>query len=361
MGLSGPVRIGTDDATYYYQITSSLVSYKPNHTATGQILPFSKFLTFIYPFKIYSPLDILFTNLLGISFLPYFTFKLADYLLKEKKTASFAKKLILFCPFTMANGLILMRDIWIVTFVVAGSYFFLKRNYFAVAVSVGYIAFIRFGSLIFFFITLLILCKYKLNHTLSSMVVSNLVFVLLIVLIIASFVFAFPLLITLSEGKLSASLFRGDIIRFFVRVDDDVFLLKLIKLPFLPRIILLGIFFFFAPFLKFQFYTLGVFNIRAIMTLLVTPLVLIFCWSNILKSSLFGISTPRNNIRYIFLISVFIAICLGIFSLQIRHKTVLMPFIYILMASGKYLPRGKYLLFITMCCFIIVTIQFVFL
>jgi hypothetical protein len=261
----------------------------------------------------------------------------------------------------MANGLILMRDIWIVTFVVAGSYFFLKRNYLAVAVFVGCTAFIRFGSLCFFFIALLILCKYKSDHVFSSTVVSNFLFVLFIALTITVFFAMLPFLITISSGKLSASLFREDIIGVLTRMDADAFLLKLTKLPFLPRIILLGIFFFFAPFLKFRFYTLGVFNIRFIMMSLVAPVVLIFCWSNILKSSLFSISTPRNNIRYIFLIAVFIAICLGVFSLQSRHKTVLMPFLYILMASGKYLPRGRYLLFTTTCCFIIVVVQFVFL
>jgi hypothetical protein len=291
--------------------------------------------------------------------LPYFTFKLAKYLLKEEKVASFAKKLILFCPFTMANGLILMRDIWITTFIIAGSYFFLKRNYFAVAVAIGYTAFIRFGSLLFFFVVLIILIKYKMNRIFSSMVVANLLFALFIALLIAVSILTFPLLITISKGKLSTSFFREDLTSFLTQTDS--FLIRLMKLPFLLRIFLLGIFFFFTPFLKFQFYTLDIFNIRSIMMTFVTPIVLFFCWNNIFKSSLFSIYTPRNNIRFIFLIAVFIAICLGVFSLQFRHKTVLMPFLYILTASGKYLPRVRYYCFTTICCFIVIAIQFVFL
>jgi hypothetical protein len=360
MGLSGSEGIGTDDATYFYQITKSKILYTPNRVALGKILSFSKFLTLIYPFKINMPLNILYINLLGISFLPYFTYKFSCTVLKQEKIASLAKKLTLFCPFTMSVGLILMRDIWITTFIIAGLYFFMKKRYLLMLLMVTCTAYIRFGSLVFMFLGLLVLFKYKLNSLISSMVISNIFFALTIIIVTLVFLLSLPVLIRISDGKLTESLFRGEFIGILTRIDENATIVKLMRLPVLVRTPLLTIFFFFSPFLKLQAYTLGVFNVRNIMYATLTPLLFFCYWRYVIKSTFFGVMYI-SNIRFIVAIAILFALGLGTFSLQGRHKTVLMPFLYILAAYGWYLPHKKYKFISAFGTLCIIAIQFIFL
>jgi hypothetical protein len=351
MGLTGSKGIGTDDTQYFAQITQEYISYPKIRDIQHN---FSTFLMIFYPFPVRHPLNILIPNLLGITFLPYFTYKLACSLLNKDKVSSLAKKLILFCPFTMANGLILMRDIWIVTFVVSSLYFFSQKKYYIVLLLAFLISFIRFGSMIFLTVGLLILYKKKINTFLSSGL-SNIFYISSILVIIAMFFIILPFLVAISGGKLEESIFRESFLTVLSNMDEDAFIVKLMQLPVIMRIPLLAVFFFFAPFLNFKIYTIGVFNIRTIMYGILTPVFLFFCWYNVVKSLLYSLYN-KSNIQFVSLVVILFSVCLGIFSLQVRHKTILMPFIYILTAYGFYLPKTKYNVIITVLSTVIFSI-----
>jgi hypothetical protein len=341
MGLSGREGgIGTDDVRYFAILTSGNISYVPLSNADSY--PFTTFLSVLYPFEITKPLQILIPNLLGITFLPYFTYKFAFALVKNKQISNLSKKLILFCPFTMANGLILMRDIWITTFIIASLYFFIAGKYYHIILPFFLIAFIRFGSLVFLGSGLLILYRNNIKNYFDSKF-TNVFYGFTIVAFITIFILIIPLLQELSEGRLENSLFResfADILQS-IALEDDVFIVKLMNLPLIPRTISLTLFFFFSPFLKFQMYTDELFNIRVIMFKLATPLLLCFCWSHIAKSFLFSFKYA-THIRIILIIAIIWALSLGTFSLQIRHKTILMPLIYILTAYGYFMHTRRY-------------------
>lgn len=340
LGLSGPEGgIGTDDIRYFEKIVD--VPIKCTSTATWiESYSFSDFLDFIYPFTVYSPLNIVLLNLLGISFLPYFTSKFAEALRLDTSVVKLSGALVLFCPFVMSNGLIILRDIWTATLVVAGLYFLLAKQYFVLLLSILLIAYLRFGSILFLILGLLILFKEKIYGLFATKRQAFAICLLILLSCIICFKILFPFLILLSDGKLESSLFRESFVEVLAEQDEGATIVKLAQLPIWVRVPLLSLFFFFAPFLKFTCYTEGVFNIRTVMSGIISPVYLFFCWKYIIKSFFIGCIKKTEALTIIQIVLLF-ALALGTISLQIRHKTVIMPFLYILVAYGYHLPKSK--------------------
>ena len=129
LGLSGPGGgVGTDDVRYYAWLLEGNVPYNIKFNIYGDIHPYANLLKIIYPFQIYNPLNILIINVLGITFLPFYVNKLTFALTNNNKVSDLAQKFTLFCPYSMAMGLIIMRDMLITTLVFASLYYFLQGN-----------------------------------------------------------------------------------------------------------------------------------------------------------------------------------------------------------------------------------------
>jgi hypothetical protein len=354
MGLSGPEGgIGTDDGSYFAGITSGQHVYV---SRTLSDRPFSVFLKFLYPFSIIRPLNIIIPNLLGIAFLPYFTHKFSFILFNNSEISLISRRLISFCPFTMAMGLILIRDIWIVTFIIAGLYFFQKNKFVGLGICVLLVGYIRFGSLVFLGTGLIVLSKSKLNNIVGKQI-SNIIFSMSLIGIVFLFYAILPFLVEYSDGRLQETIVREKFaIDYLQKNFEDSTIAKLTQLPYIIKIPALSIFFFFCPFLKFKAYTEGIFNIRTVMSTLLTPLLLFFSWKYIMKSLIAGIFN-KSEIRVFVLLAIIISICLAVFSMQVRHKTILMPFLYILTAYGYCMSEKNYNVIAMLFTFAIIAVQ----
>lgn len=340
MGMSGPPEIGgTDDVGYFETITDAPMTCSPRRQSF-EISHFMLLLDFLYPFKIYIPLNVIILNLLGITFLPYFTSKLTFLLFQDSKVAKLAGLLLCFCPFVMLNGLIILRDVWTTTLVIASLYFFASKRYCIFLLLTILLGYIRFGTIIFLVLGLMVLLKERIYTLFVTNRQALLVSICIVVVSIIFFFCMLPLLLTFSDGKLETSLFRESFVDVLALQDEEATIVKLARLPILLRIPLLLLFFLFAPFFKPECYTDGIFNIRAIISGILSPIYLFFCWKYIIKSFFIGFfrkTTALPIIQIVFLC----ALALGTISLQIRHKTVLMPFLYMLVAYGYYLPKMK--------------------
>jgi hypothetical protein len=258
----------------------------------------------------------------------------------QKKTAFLAKKLILFCPFTISNGLILQRDIWVTTLFVACLFFFIKKKYISSIIMMVFTGYFRFGSLVFIAVGIMIILKYKLDLFFPRGVKSTLFYILIIVFVLICFYNLIPFLVVISAGKLQSGLFRENFLWVFENNDQNSFILKLAKMPVFPRTMLFTLFFLFDPFLKRYSFS-GDFHIVWVMMHIVTPIYLFFCWPNIGKSFLYSLNN-KLKVKYIIVIAILGALCLGTFSLQERHKTILMPILYVLTAYGWYTSHKKF-------------------
>jgi hypothetical protein len=343
LGLSGPEGgIGTDDVRFYAKLVDGDVPYAIQFNIYGAPHPFTIFLGVLYPFHIYTPLNLVIVNILGITFLPYYTYMLTRLITSDDRVANLSQKLILFCPYSMEMGLIIMRDIWITTFTVSGIYYFISKKYWHVAFIGILIIFIRLGSFAFFTIGILVFIKRVIYSYVHNQKQSKLIMTLLFILAIISVYFLLPYITVISEGK-SEGLFRSNFATYLSSVNEDGTLLKLMYLPVWLRTPALTLFFYFCPFLELDIMSNGVFHIRGFLGTM-SPVYMIFLWKGVFNTCLniFFNKSFQSKISSIVYLSILFALCLGTISLQVRHKTVLFPFLYILAAYGWYIPTKRF-------------------
>lgn len=343
LGMTGPENgIGTDDCRFYAQLVEGRVSYAILFDLY-RTFNFVKFLQVLYPFEVYTPLNIIIPNLLGIIFLPHYVNRLSLQFTDSTATPLMAERLFLLCPFTTYYGCILMRDMWIATFVFAGLYYFIQKRYLAFAICTALIVYIRFGSIVFLGAGVLIIMREQLYAHFSTRVKGRMVLLIILGIVMALFMVTFPYIQKLSGGKLEDGLFRASFFTKLERMDSDAFLLRLMQLPFPLSLLSLTAFFFFLPFLSLTFHTFGIFNMNRLFCAFLTPLMFLFLWKAIIQTVLQNLSLKQYRpVKTVVYMAIVYAMCLGSISLQARHKTILFPLLCILAAYGLGNVDKKY-------------------
>lgn len=350
LGSTGGVEgLGTDDYNFYNRlITHDEIRYN-----------YTKFLRYIYPYEIHSLLNVVLVNLLGIIFLPHYVNRLSLQFTDSAATSLMAERLFLLCPFTTYYGCILMRDMWIVTFVFAGLYYFIQKRYLAFVICAALIVYIRFGSIVFLGVGVLIIMREQLYAHFSTRVKGRMVLLIILGIVMALFMAAFPYIQELSGGKLEDGLFRASFFTKLESMDSDAFLLRLMQLPFPLSLLSLTVFFLFLPFLSLTFHTFGIFNMNRLFCAFLTPLFFLFLWKNIIQTVLQNLSLKNHSAikTMVYMVLVF-AMCLGTVSLQARHKTILFPLLCILASYGMWNVNKKYANWSYLAVVFLVAIQF---
>ncbi len=328
LGLTGQEGIyGTDDARYYAQIVGGNVSYVVQVTVVDQFM-YSILLRTLYPFEVYTPLNIVILNLLFAVFIPVLVYKLSFSFFKDEKLSKTASYLSLFCPFTVYFSCIIMRESFIATMVLAGLYCFKEKKYLLLIIPVISILIIRMGSIVFLLGGMLVVLKSKLAQYSRY---GNLFFLILLLILVGGAYVFFPLLQELTQGKLSDSLIRS--------TDDEFWegstLARIMSLPFPLNILFSTAFFIYAPILAIPMPVNGHYLVSTFFQGVFTPFFFFFLWKYIYNALSSFFVKHELDVKNVILIIFIFAILLGTVSLQSRHKTVLFPFLCILAAYGK--------------------------
>ena len=333
LGLTGGVGI-TDDTAYFAAASDTHYS---NITISGHATRDSfwiQLIRFLYPFKIIDPINIIILNVfMGLSFLPYLTAKISEELFHDKKIASYAFLLITFCPFCWQGGLIIMRDVPTLILILTAFYNFLKKRYLLVAGAVTLLILIKMGFIVFLIIP--VAC-YIISRTGKGLTLSKVLLTLLIVIgTVAFYLFIIPNLSAITGGKMTDDdIFRSNFLGFLQRSNEESLLVKIYGYPIIVRIPLLILAFLTIPMLKFSFgYTAGIgFIPRYVLMVGIYPIYIMIFSRYIFNTVAF--KYKERNVKMMMTIVVLIALALGMVSLQVRHKVVLMPFLYMLAAYG---------------------------
>src|SRR5690606_11923902 len=107
---------------------------------------YSYFLRWVNPLPMRHPFDAIFANVWGLALLPPLARELTSRLTNLPRAGHVTFWFMATCFFTMANGLILVRDAWVATCLVAALVFVLHRRYYAVALAVALGAILRPAS-----------------------------------------------------------------------------------------------------------------------------------------------------------------------------------------------------------------------
>ncbi len=132
-------------------------------------------------------------------------------------------------------------------------------------------------------------------------------------------------------------------IQNYLNEYPDSVITKIYNLPLIFRIPLGFLFFIFLPYLSMDFYVNSYFDIRKFLLNFVMPLLSIFYLKYLVtavvsySTAVVSYSKDKNNIITFVLLTYFIAIFfISQFSLQYRHKTMVMPLFYVAIAYFYY-------------------------
>lgn len=362
MGLTGPEGgVGTDDVRYYAGLPNVQITYSTERMDIAENNPYTILLSWIYPFHIYNPVQIVILNIIGICFLPYLTHRTAEIIMDDKKVATIAQNLMTFCPFILSIGLIIMRDIICTSIILAAFVCFANKKYLIFLAFTGLLAFLKFGFVVFLVI---ILACYYVGHGLENTHNkrgSKSMYILMLTVFFALFVvLIMPRLGELTGGRITSdSLFRDSFLEYLEGANEGSILVKLYSLPIFLRIPALIVTFLIIPPLTLNIFYDGIFIPKNLLQNVFAP---IFWWFLYYYFFMFCISIKKHTSKgkTLFWIIILLALALGMISLQTRHKAVLIPFMYIAMGYSMAYPYKKYSALLVLLTIVFIMAQLVY-
>lgn len=344
-GFSGGLGIGTDDARFFAAAVG-LTPIKIPLVYNLTYNPYSKILRVIVqilPFKNIHLLDLLFFNVFGIAFIPIFTSKVAYILTKEKNIADLSYKFSMICPFIMSNGLILVRDGWTAVLFIGSIYFLLSKRYIPLIALSTLLFYLRISSGIQLIVALLLFFYYQFHNYRSDYVKKALLFLITMIIILAISSALFPVVKQYAEleGITNNIFFRKDFVESFMARGIETsgkssIFYSISTQPFYLRIPLGFIFFLCAPFLSIKNLTnFGIYIPRQFLAQSFSILFL-FYFKYLTQSVMYIWKNKDFAMRIVAVVFFIILLSTSQMSLQFRHKTIIMPLFYILVAYGFY-------------------------
>lgn len=336
IGFSGPRGIGTDDGFFFSQIATSI----PYETYVANITPFSKLLHFVSLYPVTHPFDILFFTVMMTVFIPVFTREVALIITNQKKVAKLAFILVGICPFTLSNALILVRDGATVALFMGSLYFFLKRQYLTMGILASLLFYVRIASglqLVFALAFFVLLRLIQFRRTSSK------IFYLLVIFLAGSIVISlfYPTIYTYLEGKhiiVNSSFIREGYVERMAQgtaTSDSIFF-SIYQKGLLIRVPFGFLYFLFTPFFVPRYIIKnGIFIPRVLLENIAA--VLFWFYFKWFVQGIFKI-WKGNNLSLKFTVLTYLALILMLsqLSIQFRHKVMILPLFYIIVAYGYY-------------------------
>ncbi|TKB09916.1 hypothetical protein [Desulforhopalus sp. IMCC35007] len=350
-GLSGPEGgIGTDDTYFYTQATKD-VDFSRNgalRAYSSVMHPFSIFLgTFVQMIEFFREchlVDLLLLNVFALSFIPSLCSLVAVRCLPlwyesplGPNSIQLAYWLALMHFSLWADGLILIRDGWTALFFTVALFSLINGSIFKFLIATICLAYFRIASAI-----MLVCSVMPLLLPISIKKLKKYAFLILLPL---SAIVVIVIAYAVSSGYVDEkqiSFLRNDYVNSFIanaadKKQDSSILFILSSMSFYLRIPLTFVFFFCAPYTSLNIVTDGVFVPRLLLNFFagVLNIVLLKWWvQSLVVAFQIWLKKRTDLLLYLhltYLIGIFLV---STMSLQLRHKTMLLPLLCVLAAHG---------------------------
>jgi hypothetical protein len=328
---------GTDDLFFFQEATRHGISYRGDRSMGMQ--HYSIFLEFfnniVKLYKIPKLIDLLFVNVFAFTFIPLFTKKVAEFLKFQETSIRLAFYFSAICPIMIINGLVLVRDGWTAMLLIASIYFVLERRFILLVLSLFLSFYFRIssGALTLAFVTVILLFSVK--DDIPTYKPHKKIFY--IIWIIAGILVSIPSIIFfLKINKINNTIFREGILGFIASSSDSKSAANFIyHLPAPLRIFIAPIFYFGSPFLSLKgFIYNNAIIIRSVIAQIFPLLFIVYFTLFVQFIGLLIKMNKRKIISLLFFTFIAAIVILSLLSTQPRHKTMLMPVFYLLVAYG---------------------------
>lgn len=352
-GFSGPgFGIGTDDSFFYSQVARGLPWDFPVRQAYSLVLhPYSVFLRtagapLSLVFSTTHPLDFLYFNTLGLSLLPMFTAGIASAFFRDARTTRVAFWTVLFCPFILSSGIILMRDGWVAAMFAGAIWSSLQKRWLVMFVFLASILFLRLASGIMVAGSIIVLAPVYFSSDAGRWKRSDGFLRLVIPVAVVGVSVAIAVSLYLGFDRWDEA-FRSDFLNSTLRNSaahdsGTSTFYRLSALPWPLRVPLALVFYIGSPFLSLHgLYIKGLWIPRAFLTntfALAFPVYAALFTRGILRAF------KSRHVGALALLAVFIfdMVLVSQASMQLRHKIPLMSLFYILVGYGATSPFDRH-------------------
>ncbi|MEM7746883.1 MAG: hypothetical protein AAF346_01420 [Pseudomonadota bacterium] len=360
LGFTGPGALGTDDNFFYSQIAPHVPHDFPlRDDYFGVIYDFSKahrlvLSVFIALFGTFHPLQVLIFNATGLALASVFVAALTQRLGFDERQQRLAFWLMLLCPFCLANGAVLLREGWLAACFAMTLFGCVRRQVLPLFIALAIAYVMRFesavlltgnvGLMLFFMVNSRLEETpsgpvYRLYFQAGRVAIQFAVVLLLIGVIVAVGPTLLPLI-----GK--AALGRPEFVETFIRSVSEreggtSTLYTISTLPLYASLPLGLLFFAGAPFLALNLIVIDGTFIPRYLLQNIFALEMIILMPYFLRGCLHALK--ERNALYVGLLAVFVVdtLLLSQFSLQIRHKVMIMPAFYLLCVIGTLYPDNR--------------------
>lgn len=300
---------------------------------------YSTFIKTIFPFRINHPADVIFFQSAIGTILAIESGKLSFHLIGNARLSRLVAFLTVISPYYwMFGGVILIRDTSVAALFVVTLNCIIERRW-VMSVVLFFCQFLLRPSTALLSLTLY--CFYKFDY--EKLKISRMIF---LGIIFGSFLYVFHELILQTIIDFAIGIYNGtsagggvslvgrSLISELVSSDRNQIFISIQNYPLVVRYILNGLYVFFFPFVSLEdISSMQRFDIRFILLSLIVPILNI--WLNAWFITALFTKNPefshRGRIVFIFLLGI---VLIGTYSMQGRHKTVLMPLFYILAMYG---------------------------
>jgi hypothetical protein len=358
-GLSGGLGVGTDDCSFFFQVSEPGALALPEgcQRYSGKGLHrYTRALSVLSVFPVRHPLDALFANVWGAAMLPVFVRGVASWLSGSGRAARSAFLLAAICPFTLSNSLVLVRDGWTATLLIGALAFVVHKRYVWAAVCVAAAMYLRMGSGALALVVL-VFVGYASSVVSARRPTSRLVRMAAGAALGGLILGAVTLAVgaALTERGMELQFYRADFVASFLSENSsDSTLFSILSQPAPIRVPLSFAFFFGSPFLKLGSVFAGdIFVIRSLLAAVLFPLLTLVTMPYFVRGGHFAVKRRDWVALALFTGYILALLVISQSSLQLRHKTLVMPLYYVLVGYGmsRSLPTGRLLGWLVVAAF----------
>jgi hypothetical protein len=346
-GTTSPVSSSWTDDSHFFSLLADEVParlyVRDQYFLYSQT--FSTLIRILTPLPIVHPMDAIFFQSGTAALLATFTRRVVLQLGGDRQLAGVVFALVVGCPFLMMNGgVILIRDTLAAALLVYTISCLLGRHWLPAAGAVVLQLAVRPGTgLILLPVVLIVFQGDILAFARRHPAAAPFALIGIPLLLVAAIVLAWDILMALAPALLSAALLSAGGVELFGRevIDDltstenvNVVFLSVQDLPFPIRVVLNGAYMFLYPFLSPRYAFSGEgFDLRSITLNLVFPVYAIWLNAWFIAGAISRRHVLGRERELVWAVIVGLLL-IGTYSLQTRHKTVLLPLYYIVVAIG---------------------------
>jgi len=339
-GTTSPLAVSwTDDSFFFTSVADTVPAELFTREDYWLYEPvFAQLIRLITPLPIGHPLDVLFFQSGTAALLATFSAKLMLQLSRDRQLANVVFVFAVICPFLLMNGgAILLRDTLTAALFVYSLCCINERRFVSTAVVIALQMAIRPGTGAIFMFAYPIIYFAELRNFIGRWPITSAITTILFVF---GIVIVFPLAVEYVGGMYDIG---GGVVSLLGRevytdlaADSSVnaLFLAIQEMPFVVRLVLNAAYIFLYPFLSIRtVLDAQQFDLRSFLLNIVAPIYSLWLNAWFFAGALRG-KPVIDRQRAITVALVVILMLVGTYSLQTRHKTIIYPLYYLLIAVG---------------------------